>query len=282
MRFDAIDLSQLPPPALVENLSYEAIRAAQIADLRAINPAYTAILESDPGIALLEVSSYRELLLRQRVNDSSRAVMLALATGSDLDQIAARYAVARLAGEDDARLRARVQLAPEAFNTAGSRGAYEFHALSAHEAIRDAGVSQPRPGAVLVALLSVRPDGVCSAAELEAVVRRLNAEDIKPLTDTVLVRQAELAAYDVVAELTLKRGPDAGIVEAAARLALAGQADSLFRVGTDVPRSALIAALHRPGVQRVRLLSPAADLVIGPAQAGWLRSVKITVTGRDD
>ncbi|MDK7816512.1 baseplate J/gp47 family protein, partial [Escherichia coli] len=34
--------------------------------------------------------------------------------------------------EDDDRLRERIRLAPESFTTAGSRGAYRFHAMQAH------------------------------------------------------------------------------------------------------------------------------------------------------
>jgi phage-related baseplate assembly protein len=279
-RFAPIDLSQLPPPTAVETLSFEAIRAALLADLSAIYPSYSALLESDPAVAVLEVAAYRELLIRQRVNDASAAVMLAYATGSDLDNLGALLGTARLSGETDERLRLRIQLAPEAFSTAGSIGAYRYHALTASSAIRDVGVSQPRPGQVLVSLLSYDPDGVVSHETIKAVADRLNAEEIRPLTDVVLVRQAVLLPYDVEAALVLYDGPDATTVEAAARTALAAYAESVFRVGYDVAISGIIGALHQSGVQRVELSTPADDVAISDAQAAYLRNVNVTVRGR--
>ena len=92
----AIDLSRLPAPTVVEAIDYETVLAALKADLVARWPDYTADLESDPAIKLLEVAAYREVLLRQRVNDAARAVLVATAIGSDLDHLGALLNVARL------------------------------------------------------------------------------------------------------------------------------------------------------------------------------------------
>ena len=85
--FTAIDLSNIPAPEVVETLDFSAILAAMVADLQARDPAFTALVESDPAWKILEVAAYRELLLRQRINDASRAVMLAFATGADLEHL---------------------------------------------------------------------------------------------------------------------------------------------------------------------------------------------------
>ncbi len=45
---------------------------------------------------LLQENAYREVIWRQRVNEAARAVMLAYAAGSDLDQIGANANLARL------------------------------------------------------------------------------------------------------------------------------------------------------------------------------------------
>lgn len=103
-----IDLSRLPPPAIVEALDYEAILAAMKADLKARHPAWTADLESDPVNKVLEAASYRELVLRQRVNDAARANLLAFAAGSDLDHLSAFYGVTRLPEETVAEFERRV------------------------------------------------------------------------------------------------------------------------------------------------------------------------------
>ena len=88
-----IDLSLLPAPAVVETLDYEAILSALKADLIARAPelAPALQLESEPLVKLLEVAAWRETVLRARINDAARAVMLPWATGADLDNLAARY-----------------------------------------------------------------------------------------------------------------------------------------------------------------------------------------------
>ncbi len=47
-------------------------------------------LESEPIVKNLQENTYREVLLRQRINEAAQAAMLAYAIGSDLDQLAAR------------------------------------------------------------------------------------------------------------------------------------------------------------------------------------------------
>jgi phage-related baseplate assembly protein len=104
---------------------------------------------SDPAVKVLEVVAYREMLIRQQFNERARQVMLAYATGSNLDQLGALLDVGRLAGEADTAYRARIQLAPEAFSVAGPASAYRFYALSAAPTIADASV--PRPGPTISA-----------------------------------------------------------------------------------------------------------------------------------
>ena len=90
-----VNLSKLPFPAVVELLSPEQIVAQCVAELVLLDPAFTALVPSDPAYKIFEVTAKREFLLRHRVNESCKAVTLAYATGSDLDQLAARYTVAR-------------------------------------------------------------------------------------------------------------------------------------------------------------------------------------------
>jgi len=98
-----IDLSQLPAPSVVENIDYEMLLAERKSTLISLYPAEqqaaiarTLMLESEPIVKLLQENTYREVILRQRVNEAAQSVMLAYATGTDLDNIAARYDVERL------------------------------------------------------------------------------------------------------------------------------------------------------------------------------------------
>ena len=116
---DHVDLSSLPAPKVVEELSFEMIFQELLADFKSRRPDYDALLESDPVIIALECSVYRELLLRHRINEAAKANMLAYATGSDLDNLAAFYGIERMENESDERLRYRTNLALEGLTTAG-------------------------------------------------------------------------------------------------------------------------------------------------------------------
>lgn len=294
--FTSVDLSQLPPPDVVEELTFETIFQQMLADLIARDPAFTALVESDPAFKILEVCAYRELLIRQRVNDGARAVMLAYATGADLDQIAANYNVQRLviqAGnpaaipptedvmESDEALRRRVQLSLEGYTTAGSRGAYIFHALGASGDVLD--VSLPptviTPGTVNVAVLSRTGTGAAPAGTLNAVVAALNDEVVRPLCDTVVVASAEIVSYSITATLTLYPGAGQDQVLAAAQAAAEAYAAKMHALGLDITRSGIFAALHQPGVQNVTLTAPAADIVVEWNQASNCTGIALSIGG---
>ena len=77
----------------------EVILAEMRAKMRELCPEWTGYeLESDPANKVLEVAAYREMLIRQRVNEAACGVMVAFATGSDLDHLAAFYPEKRLSG----------------------------------------------------------------------------------------------------------------------------------------------------------------------------------------
>lgn len=295
--FTAVDLSRLPALDLIETLDYEAIVTRLLADLRARDPDFDALVESDPAYKQTEVTAYAELLIRQRINEAAKAVMLAYAGGTALDHVAAGYNVERLlitpadpdanppvdaVYESDADLRRRVQLAFEGYSTAGPDGAYLYHALSAHADVQDASVSSPTPGTVVVTLQSRSGDGTPGIDVLDAVAAALNADDVRPLTDNVIVQAAEIVPYGITAELVLWPGPDAEVVLNAANANLDDLIARQQRLGRDITRSALFAALHVEGVQNVLLTAPAADVVITPMQAAHCSGRSITYAGTDE
>jgi phage-related baseplate assembly protein len=144
-RFATIDLTQLAPPQVIDNLDCITVMQARLdlftqlwATFQAQNPSLpnldTLNLQSEPITIVLEADAYRELLLRGEINDKCKALLLAYATGPDLDQIGATYDVTRMVVtpeddtttpitpavmESDDRYRQRIQLAPDAFSTVG-------------------------------------------------------------------------------------------------------------------------------------------------------------------
>jgi phage-related baseplate assembly protein len=297
--FTAVDLSRLPAPDVVEALDFETIFAAMLAELIAIDPDFSAFVESDPAYKFLEVAAYRELLIRQRVNEAARAVMLAYALNTDLDQLAANYNLERLVitpadpdavppveavMESDTDLRRRVQLSFEGFSTAGPEGAYIFHALGVDGDVLDASAYGPpeTPGVVRVAVMSRTGDGAASSDLLDAVEAVLTDDDVRPLTDSVSVESAVIINYTVSAELTLYSGPDSTVVIAAAEAALEAYAEENHKLGRDVTISGLYAALHQEGVQNVALTVPFSNIVAEWNEAPYCTSINITSVGVDE
>lgn len=294
--FTVIDLPGLPFPGVVETIDYEQILAQMLADLRARDPGFDAMVESDPAYKILEVAAYRELLLRQRVNEAAKAVMLAFASGSDLDQLGANYNVSRLVidpgdpnalppvpptMESDAEFRARIPLSLESYTTAGSEGSYVFHALSASGGVRDAAAVSPDPGYVTVYVLSRSGDGLADEALVNTVIEALNQERIRPMTDNVTVLSASIVLYSIEAELTLYPGPDSAVVRSSAIAAAQAYVDSVHRIGYDVSVSGILRALHQPGVQSVTLIEPEANIVVADGQAPYCTGITVTVEGTD-
>ena len=201
-----IDLSQLPAPEVVEPLDFEGIYQDLLATFRALmGDGWTAPLESDPVVKLLELCAYREVQLRARINDAARSVLLAYAVGADLEQLAANVNVSRLlvspgdpeasppvdpVYENDASLRARVQRAFEGLSVAGPRAAYVFHALSADGRVADASAESPAPAEVVVTVLSREGDGSASADLLDVVDDALSSEEVRPVADRLTVQGA--------------------------------------------------------------------------------------------
>ncbi len=292
--FTAIDLGGLPVPDITETLDFEAVLAALKSSLLGFAPdlADVLALESEPLVKFLEVVAYREVLVRARVNDAARAVLLPTATGADLDNLAAFFAVLRLVKvpadplavppvaavmEADADFRARVSLALEGFSTAGPRGAYLFHALSADGRVKDAGVVSPTPGEVRVTVLSTVSDGAPALDVISAVSEALNAEDVRPLCDTVNVQAATIVPYVVTASLSFFDGPDSARVRAQAEQAVTAYVASAHRVGRPVRVGAILAALYQQGVSNVVLTAPVADVVPTEFQAAFCTAVTVTV-----
>lgn len=299
-----IDLSQLPAPNVVEQLDYESLFAERKSTLISLYPleqqeaiSRTLALESEPLVKLLQENAYREVILRQRVNEAARAVMVAYATGSDLDQLAANNGVQRLAlkpadstsippadavMESDSDLRMRIPQAFEGLSVAGPSGAYEYHARSADGRVADASAISPAPAEVIITILSRDNDGKATPDLLAAVDKALNDEDVRPVADRVTVQAAEIVPYQIDAVLYVLPAPEIEPVRAASEAQLKKYINTQGRLGRDIRLSAIYAALHVEGVQRVELQSPLADIVLDKTQASLCTAYSLSVGGSDE
>ena len=280
-----IDLSQLPAPTIIEALSFETILSQLKADFLQRYPAFDADLLSEPAIKLLEVAAYRELIIRARINDAAKACMLAYALDSDLDHAAVLVGVTRLTHngqvETDAQLRQRAQMALEGYTVAGSIGSYITHARAASLAVLDVAVDSPTPGEVRLTILANSPSGAADAALCARVQSYLSADDRRPLNDIVNVVSVTPVPFAIEATLYLFPGPSSAPVLATAQTALNKYLEDVKKIGYDVTRSGIFAALHQSGVCQVVLTQPANDIEILSRQVGVCSSIKINEAPRD-
>ena len=317
----------LPDPQIVETLSYDQVLAALITDFKARDTGYDALLFSDPAIKLLEVAAYREVILRQRINDAFKATLLGLATGNDLDNLADFYNVSRNTGETDIALRARVVEKIKGSSTGGGASWYRYQALTSDNRVQDSLVTSPASGQVQVVILTnegstirtaggtaldavgllygitrledpsletdddyrerirtaalgTSGDGTASSHLINSVDTKLQADDVRVITDVLTVVSANIVQTDVTANIYLYPDTPSSV--------LTGLEDSIRTdftneggLGWNLSRSWLIKKLHLGGVQRVELTSPATDLDIDDSSAAALGSISINLAGYD-
>ncbi|HIC6052588.1 TPA: baseplate assembly protein [Salmonella enterica subsp. enterica serovar Litchfield] len=295
-----VDLAQLPPPQIIEVLDFEVILAdvkavmiAAFPDEQQASVAAALKLESEPLTILAQVIAYRELMLRQRINEGAAACMLSHSVSTDLDNLAGNLNTERLVRipatettdaemESDTALRLRAQSAFEGLSVAGPTGAYEYFAKSASGKVADARATSPSPAVVVVSILSTEGDGTASDELIATVNDTLSADDKRPVADRLTVQSAEIVNYEIDALLYLYPGPESEPILSAADDALRAWLAEQGKIGRDVARSAIMAALHVQGVQRVVLLNPQEDIVIDDTQAARCISHTINVGGTDE
>ncbi|HHR5538627.1 TPA: baseplate assembly protein [Klebsiella quasipneumoniae] len=298
------DLSQLPVPDVVETLDFETLFTARKRRFINLYPAEqraevarTLNFESEPIVKLLQENAYLEMALRVRINEAAVANMLAHASGRDLDNLAANFKVFRLlispgdstavppvepVYESDSDLRMRAQQAFEGLSVAGPTAAYEYHARSADGRIADVSAISPHPCYVTVSVLSRQGNGQASAELLAIVDAALNDIDIRPVGDRPTIQSAEIIPYQINALLYCYPGPEQEPIRQAAEQRLNNYVNEQHRIGRDIRRSAIYAALHVTGVQRVELIAPVADVIISRTQASYCTEWRIAIGGSDE
>ncbi|WP_339428878.1 baseplate assembly protein [Pseudomonas taetrolens] len=293
-----LDLSRLPAPMVLETLDFEVLYQEALTDFRGLmGDNWSAALESDPVVKLLEKAAYDKMLGRARINDAAKALLLAFARDSDLDHLAANYNVQRLLVvaadpgavppieaqyESDDSLVERTLLAFEGMSIAGPRDAYVFHAMSADGRVADARASSPSPATVEVSILSRIGEGLASEDLLEVVRLALNDDEVRPVGDRLIVQSASLIDYQIEAVLYFYPGPEIELSLTEAKAALERYINTQRRLGRDIRRSAIHAALHVSRVQRVELIHPVEDVVVLDHEAANCTGSSVIIGGTDE
>lgn len=325
-RFVPPNLAALGDLPLVDSL-YDDLEARRvefyIAALAAHGIEYDVQnLETDPHrITFSEGGAAVEQLLDERINNAIRFLSLATARDPGLRHIGATYyGVSQqqttdengdVVLEETERFRSRIQLAPEAFSTAGPEGAYLFHALELDgvQDVAHAGVlgheddatytdglhadaySMGRkptpftnrntgdpvlPSEVLIVALPSVEYGVADQALLDRVWKALHAADVRPLADAVRVEEPEVIDYEIDIEVVYSRGaaPDPLIAEIEKNAK--AYADARRFVGGVAQRLGIASGAFPSNSEFVAVNSPAADVGGGLKQVPNCTGITVT------
>ena len=286
-----IDLSKLPAPTVIEEVSFEQTLERMLSDLRELDPELD-IGETDPAYRVLEVAAYRDVLRQQAHNERIRGLLAAYAKGPELDHIGVTYyATERLVIqeadpdadppveeklESDEDYLRRMLLAPDGWSTAGPRDGYVYHALSADPNVKDATAITPAPTEVTITVLSREGDGTSGQALLDAVEEAASAEETRPQTDLVTAQSAVIKTYEVIASLEINPGPDPEVARAEAEKRIEAFTEEHHRLGVGVVRDAALAELYVEGVRRVNL-NLSADIECDDTEAAYCTNIEVTL-----
>lgn len=298
----SVDFSQLIQPDIIEEIDFEALYTERKEALIQLWPSeeqpsirQTLTRESEPLVKLLQENCYREMILRNRINQAARALLLAYATKNDLDQLGANFNVKRLVVspadnsttppteavmESDDAFRERIQLAFDTLSVAGPEAAYKKFARDADGRVGDVSVVSPQPAYITLTILQADSlTGAASPELIQIVSNAVTAEDVRPIGDRVTVQSASIVNYAINAKLFISKDPEAATLLQQAMANVTAYATKQKRLGRSIRLSAIYAALHINGVNRVELISPLTDVVLTPEQASYCTNISVTIGG---
>ncbi|WP_353277840.1 baseplate J/gp47 family protein [Wolbachia endosymbiont (group A) of Agelastica alni] len=257
-------------PNIIEPLNFEEIFSRMKEELISRDESFTALIESDPAMKILEVAAWRELLLRQRINEAVKSNLLKFAMGEDLDNLAEFYGVEREKGEDDERFRKRIKAKIFGWSTGGN---YRYYALSADTRVKDALVESPVPGKVQISILSTQLStiGIPPEELLEIVRNQLNREDVRILTDTIEVVSCNIIEIDIHSKISISSITS----EEEIKKQFIEKFEASKKLGWSITRSWIIANLFVEGVENVELIEPREDVVVLGNECAVLGHVKL-------
>ena len=300
-----VDFSQLPEPNLIQELDYESIFNERKEKFIALYPAteqnqWRTILnrESDPVVKVLQENAYLELLYRNKCNADARSLLLAYAEGSDLDHLAlTEYGLIRLIVtpadnsvvppspaiyESDERLRERCLLSFDGMNTAGSANAYRYFALSADGRVDGIKVKSDEETPCFLDIVITQVDsenGEASEELIQIVQTALDPDTVRPVGDRPTVKSSIATNYQIEALLYVGKNAEGALLLEAANIRLDKYIKNAQKNGESIYLSAIYAALHVDGIERVQIISPTADLVMDNYHHPYCTTKSITVGG---
>ena len=180
--------------------------------------------------------------------------------------------------ETGEQLLARLKLAPSQFSSAGSDNSYVFYAYIASPLIIDVQVPSPVPGTVLIIPLTIMDE--TPPQILQDVYTACNPENVRPLTDTVIVSAPTPIDYAIEVDVVLFEDTPAAELQASILTELQNYAKSKRALlGQDIMRSHIIEKSRKERVYDVDVVSPAENIVVEDTEFARCTGIKVNITG---
>lgn len=190
------------------------------------------------------------------------------------------------AAESDSDFADRIRLAPNSFSVAGPEKAYVYHAKSVSPAIIDVKVDSPTPGEVDVYVLLT--DGTLPTEDtLEQIEEHLSDEDIRPLTDYVVVKAPTASNYEIELHYWINQEDSSKAAQIQADVEEAVEQYRLWqqtKIGRDITPGKLLQLVFAAGASRVddSKLKPAAWKKLEAMQVAQCTKVNVVYEGYKD
>lgn len=178
--------------------------------------------------------------------------------------------------EDDESYRKRILLAIDDKSTTGAIGTYKSFAFGADARIEDVFIDSVVGGVVDVYFYSKNADDVMKTRIEEA----LNADDVRPLTDKVIVQEVIKKEFMINAVLNIQKSnkDDVTWILTKATDNLMVGLDSLKKIGTSITLSEINDFLKVSGVKEVVIQNPTSNILIAKNEIGVCIEQNITFT----
>lgn len=188
--------------------------------------------------------------------------------------------------ESDPDFADRIRLAPNSFSVAGPEKAYVYHAKSVSPAIIDVKVDSPTPGEVDVYVLLT--DGTLPTEDtLEQIEEHLSDENIRPLTDYVVVKAPTASNYEIELHYWINQEDASKAAQIQADVEAAVEQYRLWqqtKIGRDITPGKLLQLVFAAGASRVdnSKLKPAAWKKLEAMQVAQCTKVSVVYEGYKD
>lgn len=160
--------------------------------------------------------------------------------------------------EDDDTLASRVYIAPSKYSVAGPEEAYRYWITEFNSSISDVYLSSPEAGQVLIEFI-LEGGELPNEAMVRSLADYLANENIRPLTDEVIVQLPATATFNVNVQYWINRSDinKAATIQAAVEQAVTDYVSwQQSKIGRDINPDKLISLMEQAGAKRVAVTEP--------------------------